>query len=199
MLPIDRHRVKDFLSNFIADESRFGKLNPYTLIEYPKSYPLIYKDRIYYLRDEEERDYAMRNPRSLEQNQAIPKDVKSTPVVFITGKTKTGKTTLASKIREKFGFKVIDLEDILTDFVKEHEDSEIKAIVADVKSGKCLSDESLVSLIQKRTSLADCNRGWILDGLPLNKRQCELLNKKHIVPSLVISLKMTELEIKKRV
>jgi len=83
--------------------------------------------------------------------------------------------------------------------VKEHEDADIKAIVSEVKGGKCLSDESLVTLIEKRSGMSDCSRGWILDGLPLNKRQCELLNKKGIVPTLLLSLKMTELDIKKRV
>jgi len=29
---IDRTRVKDFLNNYIVRESRFGKINPYTLI-----------------------------------------------------------------------------------------------------------------------------------------------------------------------
>ena len=61
---------------------------------------------------------------------------------------------------------------MLTEFVKEHEDSDIKTVVNEVKNGKCLSDESLVTLIEKRSSMADCSRGWILDGLPLNKRQC---------------------------
>lgn len=99
MMLIDRFRVQDFTRNWIAIDSRFGKLNPYSLIQYPKSYPLIYKDRIYYFKDEEERQYAMRNPKTLQQNAAIPQDVKSTPSVFIIGKTKTGKTTLAEKIR----------------------------------------------------------------------------------------------------
>jgi len=71
---------------------------------------LIYKDRIYYLNDEEERDYVMRNPKSLNQNQAIPKDVKFTPILFIIGKPKTGKTTLAKNIRDKYGFKIISIE-----------------------------------------------------------------------------------------
>jgi hypothetical protein len=55
MLPIERHRVNDFLNNYIVSDSKFGKLNPYTLMENPKPYPLIYKDRVYYLKDEEER------------------------------------------------------------------------------------------------------------------------------------------------
>lgn len=39
------------------------------------------------------------------------------------------------------------MEELLTEFVKEHEDFDIKNIINEVKSGKCLSDESLVTLI----------------------------------------------------
>jgi hypothetical protein len=53
MLSLDRQRIPHFLNNYIASESRFAKLNPFTLMENPKPYPLLYKDRIYYLRDEE--------------------------------------------------------------------------------------------------------------------------------------------------
>jgi hypothetical protein len=55
MLAIERNRVNDFLANYIVSESRFGKLNPYSLMENPKPYPLVYRDRTYYLKDEEER------------------------------------------------------------------------------------------------------------------------------------------------
>jgi adenylate/nucleoside-diphosphate kinase len=113
MLAIDRHRVRDFLNNHVARDSRFGKLNPFTLFENAKPFPLIYKDRIYYLKDEEERDYVIRNPKSLYQNQAIPKDVKFTPILFIIGKPKSGKSTLARNIRDKYGFKLITIEEIL--------------------------------------------------------------------------------------
>jgi len=51
----------------------------------------------------------MRNPKSLNQNQAVPKDVKFTPIVFIIGKTKTGKSTLAQNFKDKFGLKIINL------------------------------------------------------------------------------------------
>jgi adenylate kinase family enzyme len=83
--------------------------------------------------------------------------------------------------------------------VKEHEDSDIKSIINDIRLGKCLSDEAVITLIEKRTSLYDCSKGWILDGLPLNKRQCEILNKKAIIPTIVLSVRMSELEIKKKV
>jgi polynucleotide 5'-kinase involved in rRNA processing len=55
----------------------------------------------------------MRNPKSLEQNEAIPRDVKFVPIIFVVGKTKTGKSTLACNLRDKFGFKIIRIEEIV--------------------------------------------------------------------------------------
>ena len=113
MLAIERLRINDFLNNYIVSDSRFGKLNPYTLMENPKPYPLIYKDRIYYLKDEEERQFVIRNPKTLEQNEAVPKDVKFVPIIFVIGKPKSGKSTLAVNLKEKYGFKIIAIEDII--------------------------------------------------------------------------------------
>lgn len=48
MLKIEQDRVGNFLDNYIAKESRFGKLNPLTLRRPLKPYPLIYRDRVYY-------------------------------------------------------------------------------------------------------------------------------------------------------
>jgi len=52
----------------------------------------------------------MRNPKSLEQHQAIPRDIKFVPSVFIIGKTKTGKSTLAQHFKDKFGLKILNFE-----------------------------------------------------------------------------------------
>jgi polynucleotide 5'-kinase involved in rRNA processing len=55
----------------------------------------------------------MRNPKCLDQNQAVPKDVVFVPSIFIIGKTKSGKSTLSQSIRDKYGFKIITIEDII--------------------------------------------------------------------------------------
>ncbi len=61
-------------------------------------------------------------------------------------------------------------------------------------------DDQIVRLIEKRLSLADCKKnGWILDGMPANKNQAELMNRKGIVPTAVFLLALKELDIKKRV
>ena len=47
--------MNDFVGSFIAKESRFGKLNPISLVRDLRPAPLVYKDRVYYLKDDEER------------------------------------------------------------------------------------------------------------------------------------------------
>ncbi len=73
-------------------------------------------------------------------------------------------------------------------------------IINDLKQGKILTDEQVISLVYKRTQFYDCQRnGWVLDGLPQNKKQAELLNRRGIVPTAVFSLTLTDMEIKKKV
>lgn len=48
-LKIEAERVKDFLNNYIVKESKYGRLNPLTLRRPLKPFPLIYKERMYYL------------------------------------------------------------------------------------------------------------------------------------------------------
>ena len=58
----------------------------------------------------------------------------------------------------------------------------------------------LVTLVDKRLTMSDCqHNGWIFDGFPINKNQCDLLNKKGLLPSNIFSLKLSEFEIKKRI
>lgn len=58
----------------------------------------------------------------------------------------------------------------------------------------------LVTLCEKRLKMSDCqHNGWVFDGFPVNKNQCDLLNKQGLLPANIFSLKLSELDIKKRV
>lgn len=113
MLKINPDRVSSFLENYIVKESRFGKLNPLTLFKPIKPVPLIYNERLYYFADEEERENVMENPSLLTVNRAIPKDVLVTPRIFIIGKPKSGKGSLAKLISKKLGLVTIKIKKII--------------------------------------------------------------------------------------
>lgn len=65
------------------------------MIKDVRAWPLIYNDRVYYLKDEEERDRVIKNPSILLGNRPVPLDVQTPVSVVVIGKAKTGKTTLA--------------------------------------------------------------------------------------------------------
>jgi len=139
------------------------------------------------------------NPHLLETNRAVPNDVNPMRGIFVIGKTKTGKTTLSRTLAQKLGMIYISFVEIVTSFLHQHQDVEVSSILAELKQGKTLSDDQTVKLISKRLSLADCQKkGWILDGLPQNKNQAELLNRKGIIPISVFSLTLSDLDAKKR-
>lgn len=86
----------------------------------------------------------------------------------------------------------LTVEQIIEEFTQEHRDNEVEAIMKDLKEGNCLTDEQLVELIQKRVAMSDCqHNGWVFDGFPMNKTQCELLNKRNLLPVNVFTLKLS--------
>lgn len=47
--------------------------------------------------------------------------------------------------------------------------------------------------------MADCQiSGWVLDDFPTNRSQCELLNKRGLLPASIFMIKLPDVEIKKR-
>ena len=54
----------------------------------------------------------------------------------------------------------------------------------------------LVDLLAKRLVMSDCKkRGWIMDGFPTNKNQCNLLNKHGLLPVNVFTMKLNEIKL----
>lgn len=90
---------------------------------------------MYYFSDEEEREAVMENTALLRTNRAIPRDVVVTPRVFIIGKPKTGKGSLAKLISKKLGLVVIKIKKVIEEFATEHKDPTIEKILNSVHSG----------------------------------------------------------------
>ena len=83
-----------------------------------------------------------------------------------------GKGTQAKILSEKLKIPHISTGDILRNAsgkLKEEIDSLIN-------SGKFVSDELITKILKERISQNDCINGFILDGYPRNKKQCEILD-----------------------
>ena len=142
----------------------------------------------------------MQSAKLLNTHRPTPKDIHITPSIYIIGKPKTGKSSLAKLLSKQFGCVIIKLKHIIEEFVDKHRDPLVDKILNSIKSGQVLSDEYTVDLIERRVQMTDCvNKGWILDGMPKNKTQCEMLIRRGLGPSAVFSMCLSDNDIKKRV
>ncbi|MBP6820704.1 MAG: adenylate kinase [Acidobacteria bacterium] len=97
-------------------------------------------------------------------------------VIVIIGPPGAGKGTQARLLSEKYGYPQISTGDILREMAQA--DTALgKEIQATLASGKLVSDEILAEVIQKRTSRADCENGYILDGFPRTVNQAHQLEE----------------------
>ncbi len=95
---------------------------------------------------------------------------------MIIGPPGAGKGTQARLLSEKYGYPQISTGDILREMAQA--DTALgKEIQATLASGKLVSDEILAEVIQKRTSRADCENGYILDGFPRTVNQAHQLEE----------------------
>lgn len=87
-----------------------------------------------------------------------------------------GKGTQARLLSERYKYPQISTGDILREMAQADTvlGREIKETLA---SGKLVSDEILAEVILARTSLSDCEDGYILDGYPRTVRQARLLEE----------------------
>lgn len=83
-----------------------------------------------------------------------------------------GKGTLSEMLVENYGYGHISTGDLLRDEVKKGTPlgKEVEEVM---KSGKFVSDEIIIKLIENRIQEKDCENGYILDGFPRTIVQAE--------------------------
>lgn len=83
-----------------------------------------------------------------------------------------GKGTLSEMLVENYGYGHISTGDLLRDEVKKGTPlgKEVEEVM---KSGKFVSDEIIIKLIENRIQEEDCENGYILDGFPRTIVQAE--------------------------
>jgi len=111
--------------------------------------------------------------------------------VILLGPPGAGKGTQAQFIAKYFDIPQISTGDMLRSAVKAQSPLgvEVKKVMT---SGKLVSDEIMVQLVQERIAQSDCANGFLLDGYPRTTAQADALHNAHTRINFVIELRVDD-------
>ena len=117
--------------------------------------------------------------------------------LILLGPPGAGKGTQAEILNKKLGLPTISTGNILRAAVKNGTPVGLKAKEY-MDAGKLVPDEVIIGVISERLAEADCQNGFILDGVPRTIPQAEALEKAGISFDAVVSIEISDEEIVER-
>ena len=117
--------------------------------------------------------------------------------LILLGAPGAGKGTQAEIISKKLNIPTISTGNILRAAVKNGTPVGLKAKEY-MDAGKLVPDEVIIGVITERLQEADCQNGYILDGVPRTIAQAEALENAGIIFDAVLSLEVDDAEIEAR-
>ena len=122
--------------------------------------------------------------------------------LILLGPPGAGKGTQAQRLVEKYGIPQLSTGDMLRAAVASRTPVGLEAQEL-MESGKLVSDDIVVRIVNDRTNEADASKGFILDGFPRTVPQAEALDdmlaQKHLKLDAVIELKVDESKLVNRI
>ena len=117
--------------------------------------------------------------------------------VILLGAPGAGKGTQAEIISEKLGIPTISTGNILREAVKNGTEVGLQA-KAYMDAGKLVPDEVIVGIVKERVAQPDCQKGFILDGMPRTIPQAEALVAQDVRIDKVVSIEIADQVIEDR-
>lgn len=117
--------------------------------------------------------------------------------LILLGPPGAGKGTQSEILNKKLGIPTISTGNILRAAVKNGTPVGLKAKEY-MDAGKLVPDEVIIGVISERLAEADCQNGFILDGVPRTIPQAEALEKAGISFDAVVSIEISDEEIVER-
>ena len=117
--------------------------------------------------------------------------------LIMFGAPGAGNGTQAAILSERLGVPTISTGNILRSAVKNRTSVGLQA-QSYMDAGKLVPDEVIIGIIAERLEEADCQKGYILDGVPRTIAQAEALEKAGIGFDAVVSIEISEEEILRR-
>jgi adenylate kinase len=115
--------------------------------------------------------------------------------IILLGPPGAGKGTQAKEIVARFGIPHISTGDLLREQVASGSElgNRVKAIL---DSGDLVTDEIVMEMVDDRISRPDCEKGFLLDGVPRTVKQAEILasmlDKRNVALSAVVQISVPD-------
>ncbi len=117
--------------------------------------------------------------------------------LIMLGAPGAGKGTQAAIFSERLGIPTISTGNILRAAVKNGTPVGLQA-KSYMDAGKLVPDEVIIGIIAERLGEADCQKGYILDGVPRTIAQAEALEAAGIQFDCVLDIEVDDQEIQRR-
>ena len=117
--------------------------------------------------------------------------------LIMLGAPGAGKGTQAAIFSERLGVPTISTGNILRAAVKNGTPVGLQA-KSYMDAGKLVPDEVIIGIIAERLGEDDCQKGYILDGVPRTIAQAEAMERSGIVFDAVVSIEIADEEIMER-
>ena len=168
--------------------SRHSPVTPYSYLR-TEDWPVLYRDRVYFCRDEEERGRFVQELGQFVQAKAGFADLKGfKPALCLLGPPHSGLSSLTQTLSAKYQLPLIRPKDAILKVISGNSVLSAK-LVAALQSGSPLPDALLADVILYRLSLADVQKsGFILQGFPRNTAQAQHLLKSGLSLNPVVAL-----------
>ncbi|XP_078504661.1 adenylate kinase 9 isoform X3 [Lissotriton helveticus] len=206
--PISLELANKMLRLSYKHPSIFGRWDPIKLsvgdviktLQTPEnpSFPMIFRQYIYFFSTKENRDIFMRNPvKYLYQ----PKPKVSVPIrIAIVGPPKSGKSTVARRLASVYGLQRLSMGDAIRSVLDNQPYTELALEVKKhLHVGLAVPDELAIQCMEVALmDLTSNTVGTVLDGYPVTKKQVDILEAQSIIPVKIIELKINTKEVLKR-
>lgn len=117
--------------------------------------------------------------------------------LILLGAPGAGKGTQAELLTEKLGIPAISTGNMLREAMKNGTELG-KQVKQYMDEGSLVPDDVILSIIAERVAQPDCEKGFILDGVPRTLAQAEAMEAKGIKIDHVVSLEVDDSEIAER-
>lgn len=117
--------------------------------------------------------------------------------IILLGAPGAGKGTQAQFLTKEFDIPQISTGDMLRAAIKAGTDLG-KLAKSFMDSGKLVTDEIIIGLVQDRITHDDCKNGFLLDGFPRTVPQADALREAGVAIDAVIEIDVPDSEIVKR-